>query len=260
MNKQFVAVSYGGGTNSTALLIAMWRIGFRPDIILFANTGGERPDTYDYVHMFSLWLQNKGFPPIHWVMTQNKLGQYYTLEQRCLANKMLPSLAYGYKACSEKHKQRPQHKFLRQWKPALDVWKKKGKVLKLIGYDAGETHRKSILSDDYYEYHYLLRILKWDRKKCVEVIKEEGLPLPGKSSCFFCPAMKKKEILILKRTQPDLLKRALEIENNAQQNLKSVKGLGRSFAWADLIKQGKDFPDAYDTYSDFSPYCGCYDG
>jgi len=36
-------VAYGGGTNSTAMLIWMYEQGMRPDLILFANTGGENP-------------------------------------------------------------------------------------------------------------------------------------------------------------------------------------------------------------------------
>ena len=34
-------VSYGGGTNSTAMLVGLWERGERPDAIVFADTGGE---------------------------------------------------------------------------------------------------------------------------------------------------------------------------------------------------------------------------
>ncbi len=57
------------------------------------------------------------------------------------------------------------------------------------------------------------------------------MPLPGKSSCFFCPSMKRKEIETLKRQYPDLYRRALAIEENAMPHLKTVKGLGRNYAW-----------------------------
>ena len=40
-----IIVSYGGGTNSTAMLIAMVLKGIKPDLILFADTGGELPET-----------------------------------------------------------------------------------------------------------------------------------------------------------------------------------------------------------------------
>jgi len=41
-------VSFGGGTNSTAMLVGMWERGERPDAILFADTGGEKPHTYQH--------------------------------------------------------------------------------------------------------------------------------------------------------------------------------------------------------------------
>jgi hypothetical protein len=41
---------------------------------------------------------------------------------------------------------------------------------------------------------------------------------------------------------PDLLARALRIEQNAQPNLTSVKGLGRSFAWSDYLQRRIELP------------------
>ena len=42
-------VSFGGGTNSTAMIIGMYRKKIPVDLILFADTGGERPCTYEHV-------------------------------------------------------------------------------------------------------------------------------------------------------------------------------------------------------------------
>ena len=60
-------VSYGAGTNSTALLIEMLNRGIPCNLITFADTGGERPETYEYMKMFSSWLVSKGFPAIVYV-------------------------------------------------------------------------------------------------------------------------------------------------------------------------------------------------
>lgn len=75
----------------------------------------------------------------------------------------------------------------------------------------------------------------WDRGDCVQAIQSAGLPLPGKSSCFFCPSMKPREIRTLYHQYPELLERALAIEDNARPNLRTVRGLGRDFAWRDFI-------------------------
>jgi hypothetical protein len=79
--------------------------------------------------------------------------------------------------------------------------------------------------------------MEWglDRAACERSIRAAGLPVPPKSSCFFCPASKKAEIIWLSQHHLRLLARALAIEADAKPNLTSVKGLGRSFAWADFL-------------------------
>ena len=62
MERAPVVVSYGGGTNSTAMLIGMVERSEPVDLILFADTGGERPGTYAYVDLFSGWLRERGYP------------------------------------------------------------------------------------------------------------------------------------------------------------------------------------------------------
>ena len=102
---------YGGGTNSTAMLIEQATRGEKIDLILFADTGGEKPHTYKYVSKFSKWLVNHGMPAIQRVQTTDINGTYITLEQFCRNMNQLPSIAYGMKSCSDKHKIRPQDKY-----------------------------------------------------------------------------------------------------------------------------------------------------
>ncbi len=247
-------VSYGGGTNSTALLIECAIRKIKIDLILFADTGGEKPHTYEYRTEFSKWCVEHGLPPITTVQTTNQYGTAITLEQICLNANMLPSLAYGFKACSEKHKIRPQNKFVNNWQPAKDVWGSGGKITKFIGYDADEPQRAIIESDN--KYIYKSPLIDWDmgRDECIETIKAAGLQQPGKSACFFCPSSRVSEIHELKAQYPKLMDRALAMEANA--NLDIIKGLGRSYAWSEVLKQQDAF--GYDSPIDLA--CGCYDG
>ena len=48
---EFLAVSFGGGTNSTAMLCGMYERGIKPDLLMFADTGSEYPQTYEHVAM-----------------------------------------------------------------------------------------------------------------------------------------------------------------------------------------------------------------
>jgi 3'-phosphoadenosine 5'-phosphosulfate sulfotransferase (PAPS reductase)/FAD synthetase len=58
-------VSYGGGTNSAAMLVGLHEHGERPDAILFADTGAEKPHTYQHLHeVMSPWCARVGFPEI----------------------------------------------------------------------------------------------------------------------------------------------------------------------------------------------------
>lgn len=256
IGNEITVASYGGGTNSTAMLIGCVERGIPVDLILFADTGGERPHTYTFVSLFSTWLQEHGMPGIVTVKKVTRDGGILTLEDNCLQQRMLPSIAYGYKACSGKYKIQPQDKYCNNWPPAHGLWKGGGRVTKLIGYDADEPQRAHIKGDDKYDYHYPLIEWDWGRDECIEAIKRVGLPLPGKSSCFFCPNMKKHEIREMAVQYPELAERALRMERNAE--LTSIKGLGRTFSWDGLLATGDMFADEYD----FAPEmpCGCYDG
>jgi hypothetical protein len=130
-------------------------------------------------------------------------------------------------------------------------------VVKVIGLDAGEEHRlawaratvgKAKLSReawlDRHFFFYWYPLMEWgyNRARCKQIIAAAGLQVPVKSACFFCPASKKHEIAWLQEHHPELLERALEIERNAQAKLKSVKGLGRSFAWERYVTHRVELP------------------
>lgn len=258
---RYLAVAYGGGVNSTAFLVEFVRLGIRPNLILFSDTGGERPETYAFVQQFSVWLQFKGLPPILTVKKGHRKGYPdETLEQNALRKKMLPSIAYGFKTCSEKFKIRAQEKFIHHYPETRALLKSGQKLLKVIGYDAGEARRAKLYVHPEYDYWYPLIEWGWDREHCVEVVRAAGFK-PAKSSCFFCPAMTKPEIIQLRDEHPDLLERALFMEDNAKENLVSVKGLGRRFNWREFIESlSKNEPQACKWEGDVETPCGCYDG
>lgn len=249
-------VAFGGGTDSTAMLIGLRDAGLRPDRILFADTGGERDETYDFVGLVSAWCQKSFGVSIEWVHRTRRDQTRITLEGWSLEKAMLPSLAYGYKKCSQKFKIAPQDKALNHWPPAKACWKAGRRVLKYIGYEAGEERRvrPQESKDGKYFYQYPLIAWGWGREKCREVIRKEGFPQPGKSSCFFCPATKKAEILAL---SDDHKKRAVELERRAAPNLTKVKGLGRYFSWGEFLSGSCPLKDASEH---LAVPCDCYDG
>jgi hypothetical protein len=249
-----LVVAWGGGVNSTAMLVEFAHLSVRPDLILFADTGAEKPETYAYRDLFAAWLRRQGFPEL---ITVRNDGVYRTLEANCLATGTLPSLAYGFKSCSDKYKRRPQDKYVASWPQALKCWKAGGKVTKALGIDAGEAHRAGIEHDRRYRYVYPLIDWGWGRPECVAAIGRAGLPVPPKSACYFCPASKKHEVLWLAERHPELFARAVALERNAAPNLQTVRGLGRRWSWEDLAAGRLTLPMAAEP-PDVG--CLCFDG
>lgn len=233
--------------NSTAMLVEFHRRGIQPNLILFADTGGERPETYAAVQKVSDWCKAHGMPEILTVKATGK-----TLEQDCLDRKALPSIAYGAnKTCSQRWKMAPQDR-------EINARFQEGRIIKAIGFDAGES-RRSKAAPDGSRFENWFPLIEWAifREDCVEICQSEGLPT-AKSSCFFCPSMKRREIIELAKMHPELAKRAIEMENNAQ--LTTVKGLGRDFAWGDFLANEADQMRLWPEYEVPEIPCGCYDG
>jgi hypothetical protein len=246
-------LAFGGGTDSTAILCGWVERGLPPfDLILFADTGGERPHTYEHIDRMQKWLADHGMPQITIVRKVRRDGRVHSLEENCLESNMLPSLAYGYKSCSQKFKIAPQDKFVNNLPGMRKFFRDGGKLHKFIGYEFAESRRwmQAPIEDKKYFYHYPLVEWQWSRAECIAAIDRAGIPRPGKSACFFCPSSKKPEIAELKQTYPLLYARALDMEANAK--LTKVKGLGRRFSWRE-----------YDTTleePDILPCISCADG
>lgn len=260
-----VTVAFGAGLNSTAMLIGAVFQGQPIDLILFADTGNERPETYKHRDQVSEWLQAHGYPAVE---TVSRDGDYESLGDRCKGEDMGPSLAYGFrhKACSQKWKVAPQRKRIQNWEPARRAWDQDEYVIKLIGYDVGETHRYQEAYDDQngYAFEYPLVDWRWDRDDCERVIAfADGICMPPKSSCYFCPSMKPEEILQLRRRHPDLYEDAIEIENAMQSTLQedsSIEGLSGKLSWQKIVEAADKQPELLDKVRTREMECSCYDG
>lgn len=237
MQKPYI-LTFGGGVNSVALAIELVNRKMPIDYILFSDTLGEKPETYSYMTMFSDWLKSKGYPEITRLEPYKSEGLY----GECIRSKRLPSIVYGFKSCSERWKIRPFNKYCRANNlfPAV-VYK---------GIDAGESHRIGSFSDKNTEVLFPLVEWDFDRMDCVKIIIDAGLPLPPKSSCFFCPSMRKTEIYELEKTNPDLIQKAFFMEQNAAETNTTVKGLGRDKSWQSILSQKRlDFDTALESCS-----------
>jgi hypothetical protein len=225
-------VCYGLGVDSTAVLVGLHQRGESPDLIIFADVGSERQTTYDYIETANRWLDSVGFPQITIVRYQpanyKHWPHYHSIEENCLTNITLPSIAYGRHSCSSKWKISAQNKFLQAWQPAIDCWSSGKKVRKLIGFeDSPHERKRSTRCDTYavqdderdkFDIGFPLQDWGWDRARCIAEIEGSTLSaVPTKSSCYFCTAMKPWEVDELAVIDPDKLRRIVIIEARTRQ-------------------------------------------
>lgn len=261
-----LVVSYGVGLDSTALLVEMHNRGMRPDLILFSDTGGEKPETYAYLAVINTWLLSVGFPTVTVVRYEPTRAPYSTLEGKCLANETLPSLAFGKHSCALVFKRDVMVKYLKTWAPGIAAIARGEKIIKAIGYDASKADRrrrgkadktverirlqvvgrtdcgKAPTADQWEVAHctfaYYLQDWGLERADLAAIILAAGLPLPCKSACFFCPATRPDEVVQLRIEHPDLYWRGVAMERRARDGrhgLTTKAGLGMGgWSWEQL--------------------------
>jgi hypothetical protein len=206
----------------------------RPDAILFADVGAEKDETYAYLPIINKYLKRHGFPTVTVVRYEPQNFKHYppyaTLEQNCLTNGTLPSEAFGFGSCSMKWKAAPQKKWLQSWAPAIECWANGGKIRRAIGFDNSGADKKrrcaaESITDKDFDYWYPLQEWGWDRETCKAQIAAAGLPVPPKSSCFFCPNMNPSEV---RELPADKLCRIVLMESRAKPRLTKIEGLWRN--------------------------------
>ncbi len=240
-----IALSYGGGLNSFALALAAHARGLRPDLILFADTGSERPETYAHIDtVLTPWLASVGWPALTVVRWVRQSGTFAPLDAYYLGRRELPSAAYGYAGCSDKFKRQPIDKAVAAHPDVIAAIARGETVERWVGYDSGEAHRLG-RSVDGGGYRWRAPLVEWDmdRDDCRAIVTAAGLAQPGKSACFCCPHSRPSEVYDLARRHPELFARSVEIERAAAAKrreegiVSEVLGLGRRFAWEPLGAQ-----------------------
>lgn len=201
-------INFGGGLNSTALIIECRRRDLRPDWILFADTGSERPETYAHVARMTEWCH--GWTEITVVRWIRRDGSFEPLHENCLRTNHFPSKAYGFAGCTSKWKVQP-----------MERWRKEhgfDRGAFAVGYDAGEKRRltKACQRGDAPGMIAWYPLAAWgiDRPGCQTIVDSEGIAV-AKSSCFNCPNLRPEEREELATSHPDLHAISVEIQSRA---------------------------------------------
>ena len=189
--------SFGGGTQSTACLVLAAQKKIPYKIFVFSNVGddSESPKTLRYIDEFAKpYAEKHGLQII--CIRKRIRGKVVTLlehvtshdnrsivipirmeggapgRRRCTIDWKINTIA----RCAKKHGAK-----------VSDPW------MLGLGISTDEIHRMRTSSIKFLVHHYPLIDLRISRSECEEIILGAGLPLPGKSSCWFCPFKKKSE-------------------------------------------------------------------
>jgi hypothetical protein len=194
-------LSYGGGLNSTALLIFLIKNNYPLDLVLFSDTGDEFPHTYETVKYYKKYCESKN---IRFEIVRSKLAD--SLYTYMWNKKIVPSRIR--RDCTSKFKISPMRKFLR------NEYGKDQKFLQYIGIDFDEYHRMRESDVKYIENDYPLVDMQIGREQCEQILINEGLPVPKKSGCYYCPFTTRPRWLKLLEENPQLLEKAIALEQN----------------------------------------------
>lgn len=192
-------LSYGGGVNSVALMILLLREGKPLDEVIFADTGGEVPETYAYIDVTKQFLEPHGIP--FTVVAKKGADLYETAWRR----RVLPSTIWRWSTRDYKVN------------PILRHYRSLGEHINqylAIAYDEIERMKDSRV--EYVTNLYPLIDRRITRADCVSMIKEAGLPVPPKSSCFFCPFGSLDRWRWLYGEHRDLYEKAMALEEHSK--------------------------------------------
>lgn len=243
------AFSYGGGVQSTAALVlaASGDLDYR--LFLFANVGedSEHPDTIAYVHDVAMpYAEREGIELVE-LRKVTRDGNTQTLMQRIARSarsvpipmRMGDDGAPGNRACTAEFKIRVVEKELRR-RGATKI----DRATIGLGITVDEFERAGTAEDPRSPYQlrdYPLITRELDRQDCLNIITAAGLPIPGRSACFFCPFHTRDEWQSLARKRPDLFEKACALEDTLHDR---GEALGRGSFY--MTRYGKPLRDVHD--------------
>jgi len=211
-------ISFGAGVNSVAMTILLYK---QDKVIplIFTDTCCECPHTYEYIKYFEKEFLSKYKQKIIW-LSPLTTPEYYpkfirnkTLEDYILEIKFFPSIKKKF--CTKHYKLIPFKNFA----------KRNNVSIYYVGFSLEEINRakrsKKVIES--MKTIYPLIENKLTRIQCYEIIQKEGLKLPKKSSCYFCPFQNIYQWQILYQEYPELFQRAKQLEKCINKNRKSYE-------------------------------------
>jgi hypothetical protein len=239
------SISYGGGVQSTALVVlaAHGIIDFQ--LALFANVGdnAEHPATLSYVREVAIpWARARGVEVVE-LRRQRRDGTTEDLYDRLMrpGSRSIPipvrmsNGAPGTRSCTADFKIRVVAKELKRRGATKD-----DPATVAIGISTDEIQRLNNRRESPGErVAYPLIDLRHDRAACAQIIRDAGLPVPHKSACYFCPFHRAQTWAEMRRDEPELFAKSVALEDELNRRRDD---LGKDHVY--LTRQNKRLEDA----------------
>ena len=246
------AFSYGGGVQSTAALVlaAQGRLDYHTFLFCHVGEDSENPETLSYVQDVAMpFARQHGLDLIE-LRKVRRDGTRETVYSRLTRPGSrsigipvhMSNGAPGRRACTLDFKIRVVDRWLkREWQAH------RCGVLMGLGISLDEITRMRTNTDPdtlaWKTLDYPLIDLRLDRLACMDIIRQAGLPVPPKSSCWFCPYHSQRNWQGLRETRPDLFARAVALETLINERRVA---LGRDRVW--LSRKCKPLTEATTDY------------
>lgn len=226
--------SYGGGVQSTAALVlaAQGKVDF--PVFLFANVGddSEHPATLRYVREVAMPYAERNGVVLHELRYTRRDGRQPTLYEEVMGENRSVDIpmrvsngAPGNRSCTERFKIRVVDRWLKEHGATADA---PGVVGLGISLDEFQRMRSDDPRYPFKRNEYPLIDMRLNRQDCRNIIERAGLPVPPKSSCYFCPFHRLTEWRRLKEEEPELFAKAAELERRVNEKR---TGFGKDPLW-----------------------------
>ena len=257
-------ISYGGGVQSTALVVLAAQGIIDYPVALFSNVGddSEHPATIEYIqHVAIPWAGEHGVT-IHELHRVMRTGERRTLLQDLERDSRTINIpvrmangAPGRRNCTSTYKHAVIAKWLKANGATVD-----NPAHVAIGISTDELERSHNRKPNPGEIvHYPLLDLGYNRSDCQRIISDAGIPVPPKSACFFCPFHRPATWAEMRRDEPDLFAKSVELERTLN---KRREMLGKDHVW--LTRFNKPLDEAIAVAQDQLPWPdgpeGCDEG
>ena len=196
---ELIVLSLGWGVQSSTLA-AMAALGEIPpvDFAVHADTSWEYQATYSYAELMTPWLEVHGVrvrtvqsPRVKVVekwksRTEGVMVPAFTLSPQGKEGQLA-------RQCTSTWKIRELRRFAAAELHRRGLTKRPGSVMSLQGISYDEWHRMRTSDIAYVVNDYPLVDRKMTRQDCINWLVDNGLQVPQKSSCVFCPYHSKAE-------------------------------------------------------------------